>query len=141
MGEYQHVLDAKGRMIMPARFREELGERFVITRGLDNCLFVYPLSEWSQLEQKLKALPFTRSDARAFMRFFFSGAAECELDKQGRVLVPNNLRDHAKLQKDVVVIGVSSRVEVWSQEVWNQYSDETGMSFESIAEKMIDIEL
>ncbi|NLP37505.1 MAG: division/cell wall cluster transcriptional repressor MraZ [Firmicutes bacterium] len=141
MGEYQHVLDAKGRMIMPARFREELGERFVITRGLDNCLFVYPLSEWTLLEQKLKTLPFTRSDARAFMRFFFSGAAECELDKQGRILIPNNLRDHAKLKKDVVVIGVSNRVEIWSQEVWDQYSEETGLSFESIAEKMIDIEL
>ena len=141
MGEYQHVLDAKGRMIMPAKFREGLGERFVITRGLDNCLFVYPLSEWTQLEQKLKALPFTRSDARAFMRFFFSGAAECELDKQGRILIPNNLREHAKLKKVVVVIGVSNRVEIWSQEVWKQYSEETGLSFESIAEKMIDIEL
>lgn len=141
MGEYQHVLDAKGRLIMPAKFREGLGERFVITRGLDNCLFVYPFAEWSLLEQKLKALPFTRSDARAFMRFFFSGAAECELDKQGRVLIPNNLRDHAKLKKDVVVIGVSNRVEIWSQEVWEQYSQETGLSFESIAEKMIDLEL
>ncbi|HHX74103.1 MAG TPA: division/cell wall cluster transcriptional repressor MraZ [Firmicutes bacterium] len=141
MGEYQHVLDAKGRIIMPAKFREELGERFVITRGLDNCLFVYPLSEWTQLEQKLKALPFTRSDARAFMRFFFSGATECELDKQGRVLIPNNLREHAKLLKDVVVIGVSGRVEIWSQEVWNQYSEATGLSFESIAEKIMDIEL
>ncbi|NLM45909.1 MAG: division/cell wall cluster transcriptional repressor MraZ [Firmicutes bacterium] len=141
MGEYQHMLDAKGRIIMPAKFREELGERFIMTRGLDNCLFVYPLSEWAQLEQKLKALPFTRSDARAFMRFFFSGATECELDKQGRVVIPNNLRVHAKLQKDVVVIGVSSRVEIWSQEVWNQYSEKTGLSFESIAEKIMDIEL
>ena len=141
MGEYQHAVDGKGRMIVPAKFREGLGERFVVTRGMDNCLFVYPLSEWNILEQKLKALPFTRSDARAFMRFFFSGAAECELDKQGRILIPNNLREHAKLLKDVVVIGVSNRVEVWSQEVWEQYSEQAGLSFEDIAEKIIDIEL
>lgn len=141
MGEYQHAVDGKGRMIVPAKFREGLGERFVVTRGMDNCLFVYPLSEWNILEQKLKALPFTRSDARAFMRFFFSGAAECELDKQGRILIPNNLREHAKLLKDVVVIGVSNRVEVWSQEVWDQYSEQAGLSFEDIAEKIIDIEL
>ncbi|MCW3491243.1 division/cell wall cluster transcriptional repressor MraZ [Dethiobacter alkaliphilus] len=141
MGEYQHSVDGKGRLIMPAKFREALGERFVVTRGLDNCLFVYPMEEWTILEKKLKALPFTRSDARAFMRFFFSGAAECELDKQGRVLVPNNLRDHAKLLKDAVVIGVSNRVEIWSQEVWGSYSEETGLSFENIAEKIEDIEL
>lgn len=140
MGEHQHAVDGKGRLIMPAKFREELGERFVVTRGLDNCLFVYPMPEWNSLEQKLKSLPFTRSDARAFMRFFFSGASECELDKQGRVLIPNNLREHAKLLKDVVVIGVSNRVEIWSQEVWGQYSDETGLSFEDIAEKIMDIE-
>jgi MraZ protein len=141
MGEYQHAVDEKGRLIMPAKFREELGERFVVTRGLDNCLFVYPLHEWTVLEQKLKALPFTKSDARAFMRFFFSGAAECELDKQGRILIPNNLREHARLRREVVVIGVSGRVEIWSQEVWQQYSDETNLSFESIAEKIMDIDL
>jgi len=141
MGEYQHTIDSKGRLIMPAKFREELGESFVLTRGLDNCLFVYPLPEWAALEKKLKALPFTRSDARAFTRFFFSGATECELDKQGRVLIPNNLREHAKLQKDVVIIGVSSRVEIWSAEVWQHYCEETGVSFEDIAEKIIDLEI
>ncbi len=141
MGEYQHSVDEKGRLIMPAKFREELGERFVVTRGLDNCLFVYPSHEWTVLEQKLKALPFTKSDARAFMRFFFSGAAECEFDKQGRILIPNNLREHARLKREVVVIGVSGRVEIWSQEVWQQYSEETNLSFESIAEKIMDIDL
>ncbi|MGI6659855.1 MAG: division/cell wall cluster transcriptional repressor MraZ [Dethiobacteraceae bacterium] len=141
MGEYQHTLDSKGRLIMPAKFREELGDKFVLTRGLDNCLFVYPLEEWNNLEQKLKNLPFTRSDARAFTRFFFSGATECELDKQGRVLIPTNLRSHAKLQKDAVIIGVSSRVEIWSQEEWQRYSEDTGLSFENIAEKIMDIEL
>jgi MraZ protein len=141
MGEYQHAVDSKGRLIMPAKFREALGDKFIVTRGMDNCLFVYPLEEWNLLEQKLRSLPFTRSDARAFMRFFFSGAAECELDRQGRILIPNNLREHARLTRDVVVIGVSGRVEIWSQEVWNQYSEQTGLSFEDIAEKMIDIDL
>ncbi len=141
MGEYQHSVDEKGRLIVPARFREELGERFVITRGLDNCLFVYPLQEWAMLGQKLKALSFTKSDARAFMRFFFSGAVECEVDRQGRILIPNNLREHARLKRDVVVIGVSTRVEIWSQEVWQEYSNGANLSFESIAEKIADIDI
>jgi MraZ protein len=141
MGEYQHALDDKGRLIMPAKFRDGLGEHFVITRGLDNCLFVYPLQEWHLLEQKMKSLPFTKSDARAFTRFFFSGAAECELDKQGRVLIPVNLREHAHLIRDAVVIGVSSRLEIWSREVWQQYSEQTNLTFESIAEKIMDLEV
>jgi len=138
MGEHQHAVDSKGRLIMPVKFREDLGESFIVTRGLENCLFVYPLQEWQLLTEKLKALPFTRADARAFMRFFFSGAVNCELDRQGRILIPNNLREHAKLIKDVMVIGVSSRVEVWSQEVWDEYSQQTGLSYEDIAEKIID---
>jgi len=138
MGEHQHAVDSKGRLIMPVKFREDLGESFIVTRGLENCLFVYPLQEWQLLTEKLKALPFTRADARAFMRFFFSGAVNCELDRQGRILIPNNLREHAKLIKDVMVIGVSSRVEIWSQEVWDEYSQQTGLSYEDIAEKIID---
>lgn len=141
MGEYQHSIDSKGRVILPVRFRDILGEKFIITRGMDNCLFVYPMEEWKVLETKLKALPFTKSDARAFMRFFFSGAAECEVDKQGRVLVPNNLREHGSLHKEVVVIGVSNRVEIWSKEEWTKYSTEANLSFEEIAEKMVDFEL
>jgi MraZ protein len=141
MGEHQHAVDSKGRLIMPVKFREDLGESFIVTRGLENCLFVYPLQEWHLLTEKLKALPFTRADARAFMRFFFSGAVNCELDKQGRILIPNNLREHAKLIKDVMVIGVSNRVEIWSQEVWGEYSEQTGLSYEDIAEKIIDLAL
>ena len=141
MGEHQHAVDSKGRLIMPVKFREDLGESFIVTRGLENCLFVYPLQEWHLLTEKLKALPFTRADARAFMRFFFSGAVNCELDKQGRILIPNNLREHAKLIKDVMVIGVSNRVEIWSQEVWGAYSEQTGLSYEDIAEKIIDLAL
>ncbi|MCL6635854.1 MAG: division/cell wall cluster transcriptional repressor MraZ [Peptococcaceae bacterium] len=141
MGEYQHNIDAKGRLFIPARFREGLGDRFVLTKGLDGCLFAYPRREWEALEQKLKSLPFTRSDARAFVRFFFSGAAECEADRQGRVLIPGNLREYARLAKDVVIIGVSSRVEIWAREQWEQYSARAAAAYEEIAEKIVDFDL
>jgi len=113
-----------------------LGYKFVITKGLDYCLFVYSLQEWENLEAKLKTLPLTNKDARAFVRFFFSGAAECEADKQGRVLIPANLREYAKLDKDVVVIGVSTRVEIWDKTLWDQYNSDDNISPEAIAEKM-----
>ncbi|MFA7467114.1 MAG: division/cell wall cluster transcriptional repressor MraZ [Desulfotomaculaceae bacterium] len=141
LGEYQHTIDTKGRLIIPARFREGLGDRFVVTKGLDGCLFAYPPQEWSNLEQKMRSLPFTRADARAFVRFFFAGATECEVDKQGRVLIPANLREHATLEKEVVVIGVSSRVEIWSQARWERYNAESASSVEEIAEKIVDFDL
>ncbi len=139
IGEYQHSIDSKGRLIIPAKFREDLGEVFIITKGLDNCLFVYPKSEWTILEEKLKLLPLTRKDARAFVRFFFSGATECELDKQGRILIPGNLREHCRIDKDAVIIGVSNRVEIWSKEEWELYNDDDDLSYESIAEKMAEL--
>ena len=141
MGEYQHTLDDKGRMIIPVKFREDLGSSFVMTRGLDKCLFVYPRSEWESLEAKLKKLPMTRADARSFVRFFFSGATECELDKQGRILIPATLREYATLDRDCVVLGVSNRVEIWSDSVWKQYSTEAAGSFEEISEKLVDLDL
>ncbi|MDD2422429.1 MAG: division/cell wall cluster transcriptional repressor MraZ [Heliobacteriaceae bacterium] len=141
MGEYQHTVDAKGRLFIPARFREALGERFVATKGLDGCLFVYPLEEWKRLEAKLKGLPFTRADARAFQRFFFSGAAECEVDRQGRILIPVHLREYAALTKEAVVIGVSTRVEIWSHERWQGYNAETATSYEEVAEHLVDFDL
>lgn len=137
MGEYLHSLDSKGRLIIPSKFREELGEKFVMTRGLDGCLFVYPMSEWSILEGKLKALPLTKADARAFVRFFFSGATECETDKQGRIIIPANLRAYAKIEKEVVVIGVSNRVEIWSSELWNSFMESAESSYEKIAENIV----
>lgn len=140
-GEYQHTLDGKGRLIMPAKYRESLGETFVITKGLDSCLFVYPQKEWEILEQKLKNLPFTNKDARAFARFFFSGADDCGADKQGRVLLNNNLREYAKISKDVVIIGVGTRLEIWSKEVWQSYSEDAGKNYEELAEKMVDLDL
>ena len=138
MGEYQHTLDEKGRVAIPARLRDSLGERFVITRGLDQCLFVYPLEEWAKIEAKLKALPFTKSDARAFTRMFFSGAIVVELDKQGRVLVPQHLRDYARVEKEVRIIGVSNRVEVWSEAVWIEYIRKAGLAYEQVAETLVD---
>jgi len=140
MGEYQHTIDDKGRMIIPSKFRDALGASFIVTRGLDQCLFVYPSSEWEVLEQKLKALPLMKSDARAFTRFFFSGATECELDKQGRVNIPNNLLQYSKLDKDCVVLGVSNRVEIWSKELWENYFDQSEESFNEIAEKLVDFD-
>ncbi len=139
MGEYQHGLDAKGRLIIPAKFREELGDGAVITRGLDNCLFLFPREEWAILEGKLKTLPLTKHDARQFVRFLFSGATECEMDKQGRIILPPNLREFASIEKDAVVIGVSSRVEIWSKERWESYVNTAEESFEEIAENIVDL--
>ena len=120
MGEYHHNVDTKGRLIVPAKFREDLGEMFVLTRGLDQCLFGYPLNEWKIIEEKLKGLPMTKKDARAFTRFFFSGATECEIDKQGRINISSPLLNYAKLEKECVILGVSNRIEIWSQEIWER---------------------
>ncbi len=139
IGEHQHSLDEKGRLIIPSKFREDLGYEFVMTKGLDSCLFVYPKKEWTVIEEKLRSLPLTNKDARAFIRFFFSGATECILDKQGRVLIPANLREHSKLDKDAVVIGVSSRIEIWSKDEWESYNDDDNLSYDSIAEKMAEL--
>ncbi|MCF2600491.1 MAG: division/cell wall cluster transcriptional repressor MraZ [Anaerovibrio sp.] len=139
MGEYMHTIDAKGRVILPADFRSELGESFIITKGLDSCLFIYTMTEWENLSTKLKQLPLAKAEARAFVRFFFSGARQLECDKQGRFLVPAALRAHAKLQKDVVLIGISSRIELWSREEWNRYNEEINPSVSSIAENLVDL--
>jgi MraZ protein len=141
VGEYQHTIDQKGRIIIPVKFREGLGDTFMVTRGLDQCVFVYSVQDWKQIEEKLKTLPFTRADARAFTRFFFSGAMECELDKQGRVTLPTNLREYAQLEKECVVIGVSNRVEIWSKTVWEEYYARSEASFNEIAEKIVDFDL
>ncbi|MFP7296029.1 division/cell wall cluster transcriptional repressor MraZ [Neobacillus niacini] len=141
MGEYHHSIDNKGRMIVPSKFREELGEMFIITRGLDQCLFGYPLSEWALIEEKLKGLPLTKKDARAFTRFFFSGATESELDKQGRINIPTPLLQYAKLEKECVVLGVSNRIEIWSKQIWEDYFSQSEDSFAEIAENMIGFDI
>lgn len=139
MGEYEHSLDAKGRLIIPAKLRSGLGERFIATKGLDNCLFVFPMKEWEKFTAKLEELPFTRADVRAFARQFFAGATECEPDPQSRILLPQNLRDHARIDKDVIIIGAMTRVEIWSRHGWEEYNQKAGSSYEEIAEKLFGV--
>ena len=141
MGEFHHSIDAKGRLIVPAKFRDALGPAFVLTRGMDGCLFGYPLSEWQKLQEKLSALPLAKKSARTFSRLLLSGAAECELDKQGRINLPNNLITHAALSKACVLIGVSTRIEIWSAERWAAYSAEAEDDFDDISENLIDFGL
>ena len=136
IGEYRHSLDVKGRIIVPAKFRDGLGDKFVLTKGLDGCLFAYSKEEWANFEEKIKSLPLTNKDARAFLRFFFAGAVECEIDKQGRTLIPPMLREYAGLSKDIVIIGVSNRVEIWSQDKWDSYSEAEDLEADELAEKM-----
>lgn len=138
IGEYEHALDSKNRIIVPSKFRDELGSKFIVTKGLDGCLYVYPLSEWEILEQKLKNLPLTSKNARAFVRFFFSGANEIEMDKQGRSLIPQNLVEYAEVKKEIVSIGVSNRVEIWSKEKWEEYNS-SNIDFDEIAEQMSEL--
>lgn len=138
MGEYNHTIDSKGRLIVPAKFREALGDEFVVTKGLDGCLFVYPNEEWQAFAEKLKSLPMSNKNSRQFSRFFLAGAAACEVDKQGRILLPGVLREFAALEKDVVLIGVSTRVEIWAKERWSEcmqtYDDDMDEVAENLAE-------
>ena len=136
IGEYEHSLDTKGRLIMPSKLREDMGDKFVITKGLDGCLFGFSQTEWANFEAKLKTLPLTQKNARNFVRFFLSGAVECEIDKQGRFLLPNNLRTYAKLEKEINIIGVGTRIEIWNRENWKNYNSDENISADEIAENM-----
>ena len=138
-GEYNHTVDAKGRLIIPAKFREKLGETFVVTKGLDGCLYVYSDEEWEKIEDKFSELPLTDEDARQFTRVFFSGAADCEVDKQGRVLLAAVLREHAGIEKEAVLAGVLNRVEIWSKERWLKTKDYSDVN--QIAKHMSEIGL
>ena len=134
IGEYEHSLDAKGRIIMPAKLRDDIGEKFIITKGLDGCLFAFSIEEWKNFEQKLRTLPISNKDARAFSRFFFAGAIDCELDKQGRFLISSNLREFAGFEKDAVIVGMDSRIEIWAKEKWE--NTDNNISADEIAAKM-----
>ena len=134
IGEYEHSLDAKGRLIMPAKLRADMGERFILTKGLDGCLFAFSQKEWENFETKLKTLPLSDKNARNFVRFFLSGATECEIDKQGRFLIPNNLRIAAKLEKESIIIGVGTRLEIWNKATWEKCDED--ISADEIAENM-----
>ena len=138
MGEFHHNIDDKSRIVLPSKFREELGDTFVITRGLEGCLFVYSMLEWNNIVQKLKQLPFTKKDARAFLRFFLSGASECQTDKQGRIAIPSTLVSYANLTKECVVIGVNDRLEIWSNESFSNLFKENEKDIANIAEDLFD---
>ncbi len=139
VGEYNHNLDTKGRVSVPAKFRDDLGSTFIVTKGLDNCLFAYSKDEWIKFEEKLKTLPLTNVNARNFTRFFLAGATECEIDKQGRINIPQNLREYAGLTKDVCIIGVATRVEIWDRAKWEDYTSPKNMDLDEIANHMSDL--
>lgn len=137
MGEYHHNIDDKKRLIIPSKFREEIGDKFVVTRGLDGCLFVYSLDNWEKIISKLKTLPFTKKDARVFMRFFLSAASICEFDKQGRINLVNSLIEYAKIEKECVIIGVNDRLEIWAVSEFDELLSESD-SLSDIAENLFD---
>lgn len=139
LGEYRHNVDTKGRVSVPSRFRADLGQSFVVTKGLDNCLFVYSKEEWETFENKLKELPLTNTDARTFMRFFFAGATECEVDKQGRINIPQVLREYAGIKKDVVIVGVATRAEIWDSANWDKYTSSDSLDVTKIASQMSNL--
>ena len=138
MGEYHHNIDDKGRLILPAKFRLDLGDEFVVTRGLENCLFVYPKEEWQKITNKLKTLPFTKKDARSFMRFFLSGATATAFDKQGRIGITSVLISYANIKKECVIIGVGDRLEIWAKEKWEEFYDSSKDDLSDIAENLFD---
>lgn len=138
LGEFQHSVDAKGRLIIPARFRDGLGERFIVTKGLDKCLFVFPMKEWAVFENKVKDLPISDPSVRKFVRFFFGGAFEAETDNQGRVVLPPNLREYAGIQKEIITVGVAGKIELWSKENWTEYSGDEHLVDNEVALKMAE---
>lgn len=140
MGEYNHTIDEKGRITIPSKIREQLGEEFIITRGMDKCLFIYPKKEWEKVIDKYKELPNTK-DARNFMRFFLSGATLSEFDKQGRINIAKPLINYAALKKECVIIGVNERLEIWDKEAWNNFLEQNEESFSDIADKLFNTEV
>lgn len=138
MGEFHHNIDEKGRLVIPNKFRLELGERFIITRGLEKCLYAYSISEWNNIVSKLKQLPFTKKDARTFIRSFFSGAAECEFDRQGRINITSPLVSYADLTKECVIIGANDRLEIWGKANWDNFFNENSEKLEDIAENLFN---
>ena len=138
IGEYHHTIDEKGRITIPSKFRDGLGDNFIVTRGIENCLFVYSLNNWNEICDKLNLLPFTKKDARNFIRFFMSGATTVELDKQGRINILSPLISYAGLKKDCVIIGTGDRLEIWSNEAWEEYFNSTKDNMSDIAENIFN---
>ena len=138
MGKYQNSIDAKNRMIVPSKYREELGYKCVLTKGIDKCLYIYPMSEWERFMTKLSALPSSDMNARAFVRHFYANAVECEVDRQGRLTLPQELRDYAGIDKELVTIGILDKIEIWSRAEWENAEDGPQLAPEDIAQKMAE---
>lgn len=138
IGEYHHSIDDKGRLIIPSKFRDELGEKFIVTRGIENCLFVYSEESWTKIVDKLESLPFTKKDARQFIRFFLSGATIAEFDKQGRINITSPLISYANINKECVIIGTGDRLEIWSEESWNDFFTSAKDNMSDIAENLFN---
>ncbi len=143
-GEYEHTIDRKGRIIIPSKFREVFKEHFVekfyVTRGLDKCLFVFAEEEWRLQEQKFKSMSFTKSEARKFNRLYFSGAVDVTCDRQGRILLPQYLKDYAGIKHNIMIVGVSNRMEIWAKDEWYKYYESAMPTFEKTAENLLDLE-
>ena len=137
-GQYDHSLDGKNRLFIPAKLRQNV-RKFIITSGLEGCLFVYTPDNWKKITERLKALPLTKADARKFMRTFLSGASECDVDEQGRILIPKNLCSYANIRKEAIVVGVLDRIEIWSKSNWERYRKEAEKKFVEVAEKLVDL--
>lgn len=136
IGEYQATIDDKGRVSVPAKFRPQLEQTVVVTRGLDNSLFLYTMEEWKKLAEKLSTLPIATANTRAFARLMLAGAMDCEIDKQGRIILPSYLKDFAKITKKVVMAGLYNRIEIWSDELWTAYKQQTENQSNQIAEQL-----
>jgi len=141
IGEYHHNIDDKGRLIIPSKFREEIGSSFVVTRGLDGCLFIFSMINWDKMVEKLKVLPFTKKDARTFMRFFLSGATVCEFDKQGRINISSSLLEYSEIKKECAIIGVNDRLEIWSLEKFKKMMEENSSSLADVSENLFDMNM
>ena len=136
MGEYHHNIDEKSRLVVPSNFRELLGNNFIVTRGLEKCLYIYTLNEWNKIKEKLETLPFTKKDVRTFMRTFYSGAIMAEIDKNGRVVIPSNLKEYSHLEKECVILGVNDRIEIWDKKEFDDFMNTYSDKIEDIAENL-----
>lgn len=141
-GEYEHKCDSKGRVMMPAKLREELSDTFYVTKGMEGCLFVYNEEEWDKIAEKINNMSqFGRKEARAFARIFYAGASELKLDKQGRILIPANLREYAKIEDEVYILGIAKRIEIWSKDSWDKYNNEEFLNYEALSDQLIDFDI
>ena len=141
-GEYEHKCDSKGRVMMPSKFRDQLSDTFYVTKGMEGCLFIFDSEEWEILANKINSMSqLSRKEARAFARLFYAGASNLQLDKQGRILIPANLRTYAGISKDVYILGIAKRIEIWSKDKWEEYNNEEFLNYEALSDQLIDLDI